>query len=60
MQLEFQAIRDGAVIFKRDFPETSGIQVADLAAMALHDLHNRRPDISLFDEDVILKWETKE
>ena len=60
MQIEFQVIRDGAVVFKRDFAEASGSQVADLTAMALHDLRNRRPDISLFDEDVILKWETKE
>ena len=56
LKSQFQVIRDGVVVFRRDFPATTGGQVSELPAVALHDLHNKRPDIILLDKDFIMKW----
>ncbi|MBG1232363.1 hypothetical protein [Aestuariivirga litoralis] len=56
MQLEFQVIKEGAVVFKSTFAETLRTRMADLTNRALEDFQETSPHISL--TDVTMKWET--
>ena len=59
MQLEFQVMRDGAIVFRRVFPPSNGGLLADLTAVALADLYLKRPDFDLTDNAVTMKWSQK-
>ena len=56
MQVEFQVLRNGAVIFRKQYPRGPdwkfGVNVAD----ALTDFHQQNAGIDLSDPDIDLKW----
>ena len=55
MQLEFQVIKNGAVVYKSAFAETLRTRLAEITSRALHEFQEKSPGISL--TDVTLKWE---
>jgi len=56
MQLQFQVIKDGAVVYKTAVAETLRTRLAEITSRALADFQEITPHISL--TDVLLKWET--
>jgi hypothetical protein len=55
MQLEFQVIKDGNIVFKSAFAETLRGRLAEITSRALGDFQETSPGVSL--TDVTLKWE---
>ena len=56
MKIQFQVIKDGSVVFEVTTTDANRSYVPDLTAVALEELKAEHPEVSLFDDDVILKW----
>jgi hypothetical protein len=56
MQLEFQVIKDGAVVFKSQVAETLRMRLPEITSRVLGDFQEHSPGISL--TDVTLRWES--
>ena len=56
MKLKFQVIRDGHPIFEKMFDKVAKIGLPGMTELALAEFEAWKPDISLYDEDMILKW----
>jgi hypothetical protein len=57
MRAQFQVIRDGDVIYRMDFPIDEAWKFDEFSRIAHADFHRLRPNVSLLDDDVIIKWE---
>ena len=56
MKIKFQVIRDGDMIFEKTFDKIALIGLPGMTELALAEYEAWKPEVSLFDEDVILKW----
>ncbi len=56
MQLEFQVIKDGDVLFKSSVAETLRNRLPEITSRALNEFTEKSPSVSL--TEVTLKWET--
>ena len=56
MNVEFQIVLDGITIFTMPFKVEDERQLPDNSKKAVDAFREEHPDISLFDEDVIMQW----
>ena len=56
MNASFQVIRDGAIIFEAFFENATPKNLPRYSLAAVEKFHLDHPDISLIDDDVIMKW----
>ena len=56
MQLQFQVIKDGSILFSSTFAETLRTRLSEITSRALEDFQEQAPGVSL--TDVTLKWES--
>ena len=56
MQLQFQVIKDGAVLYKTAVAETLRSRMPEITSRALEEFQEATPHISL--TDVLLRWES--
>ena len=56
MQVEFQVLRAGAVIFRKQYARGPDWKFGANVADALAEFHHQLPNIDLSDPDIDLKW----
>ena len=56
MKMKFQVIRDGGTVFEITVEETNQRHIPNLTGEMLTRFQKERAEISLLNQDVIMKW----
>ena len=56
MKMKFQVIRDGGTVFEKTVEEIDQHEMPILTAQMLTRFQNEHAEISLLNQDVIMKW----
>ena len=56
MKIRIQIIQDGDVVFEKSSAASNAPYLAELTAAAIEEFLEKHPDISLFNDDVLLRW----
>ena len=58
MRIELRVDRNGQTIFRAECDTERGSSFAEFSKLALRELNQRHPEVSLLDDDVWLKFDT--
>lgn len=56
MRFQFQVWKGAQIIYGMEFPADEAWQFAEFSKIALQDFHSNHPDVSLLDDDIVMKW----